>query len=425
MYSCLKVITPSGGTAPFTETVTGITDASTGSLFRVRTIILLGGNTAGINTLSYAGMTSSNFAGDSGYHWDWGFMHDTIGGSSGGGVCHDFDAKIASGASGWGYPFMDTWPDIFFGGYIAGYGYVTNVQLGSFDITWLRRDRSGDSKMMLCLGGTDYSAQVQQGVADGVISTSDIPQGILQYSTVSDTLASGPASTGAGGTGFVLGWSDRDNNMGSTLNESINQAGNDRAFWTNRFNYQGATVSSWGNSSYTVTGAGGAGGLLTTFMGPNVVVRSGSFATPTADADYSFSMNLNAAAVIFQTVGLPLASMGVSDTTQAQCCVGITDPSRSQASFWTGDTTVGNSVPLKGARYLSDTQVARTATANAASTSFSNIGYVTALDTAGDITLSFSNCDGTAPIISWFAIGTVAVPPDNPPIAGCVPFLPN
>lgn len=410
MLACVKVVTPSGGTVPFTETITGVNDATTGVQFSVRTMILLGGNTAGVNTLSYHGMASGNSAGDSGYHWDLGFMHDASQGSSGGGVCHDFNLKIASGADGYGYAFMDTWPDIFFGGYIAGFGYVHNVAPGQFDITWDRRDRSGDSKIVLCIGGSDYSMKVQQGVVDGAIATADVPQGLIQFtSAYSSSAGSGPAVTAAGGTGYPLGWASRDVN-GTTLQDSGSQGGNDREFWTDRFNYVGAHVTAWGPSSFTVAGASGGGGALLAFLGSTVVVKAGRFTAPAVDGNVSFNMGLNARFVIVQSVGLAAASDGIVDTAQASNCVGFIDRALAQISYWTGDKTVGNGVPILGARYLSNSTAIRTGTPNAGSTTFANIGTITSISNSGAATAAFTNTDGTQPEVLWFAVGTESIP---------------
>lgn len=416
MYSCVKVVYPSGGSAPFTETISGINDAATGTPFAVRTMLLLGGNIAA-DTLGYHGVASSYSAGDSSYHWDWGFMHDAVGGAQGGGICNDFALKIASGADGYGYPFMDTWPDIFFGGYIGGFGYVNNVVAGAFDVTWNRRDRSGDAKIVLCIGGSDYSIDQFDGAVSGTNGVSDVPQGLIQIPVKVTTLGAGSALTGAGGTGFGVGWDTRDGARARTTQESDSQGGNSREYWIDRFDYGGGYVSAWGTSDYTVASGGGAGGRQVVWCGEGIVVKAGHFTIPAVDGDVTFDLGCNAKAVIFQTVGLTLAQAASSDTSAAAICCGFVDPALSQASYFTGDTTNGN-VALKGARWLSSSSIARTALADGASTVFANIAEVTSLDVSGAITVTVTDTDGTTPEVIWLAIGRAAgeVPPATPPV---------
>lgn len=412
MYSCVKVITPPGtGASTFTETFTGINDAATGVPFVVRTMFVLGGN-AFKDSLSYWGMASSNSAGDSAWHYDTGFYHDSLQGDNGQGECNDFSIKCMSGANGYGFGFMDTWPDIFFGGYIGGFGYINNVVAGGFDVTWSRRDRAGDSRVLLCFGGSEYDIHTLAGASNGTVGPPvnplpGIPQGIVQLAVALSSPGAGPAVTGAGGGTLTMGWDTRDGNRGTMETNCGNQNGNSSIWYSDRMCSPGAHVTRWGTTDYDIAGGNGGGGTQIVWCGTDLVCKAGRFAAPATNSSVTFNMGLKAKGVIFQTAGTSADS--VYDTSRSSGCIGYVDPALSQASFWTGETAVGVTVsPLLGGRYISSHDVIRTSSANGAATTFQNIGTVSYMDTTGEITIDFTNTDGTTPEIIWFAVGLVA-----------------
>jgi len=405
MYACVKVISPIGGTPPFFEDFTGVNDAKTGTPFAITAAFLMGGYCPP-NALTYYGTFD-----DSSFHWDLGFYHTTQQGSQGGGTCADFALKICSGADGYGYALMDTFPDIFFGGYIGGFGYINNVVPGGFRVNWDRRDRAGDAKIMLCVGldsDPNVGIEINGNAVNGTYGFAKKPQGFITWPTVFGSPGSGPAVTGAGGTGWGLGWNSIDNNRGHLVDSAGSQGNNSCQQWTDRFEPGGAFISAWNPLSYTISSGTGARYPQAVLTGINGRTASGSFRIPPTDGLYSFTNTINAVFMMFATVGL---APGTFDNVNSSGCIGIAD-GVNQASYWTGESTQGNN-PLKGARFLSTSKVLRNGLANNAATTQKNIGNVVSISETGTVVMNFTNTDGTSPEVIWTAWGTARIPQTN------------
>lgn len=330
-----------------------------------------------------------------------------------------FGIKCASGGIGAGYSIVDLQADLFFAGSIQRQAKITNVQSGSFDITYTQNDRSGDTIFITVLGGSDLNVDIFHLMDVGTYTTTAIPKGVLNFTGEFALAASGGMATGAGGGDLGYGWDTPDGNRGALNQRVFNQGGNVRYQRTDACSVNcdayGALdglpiVSSWNALSYTVSGPTTAHRVNQfAFSGANIVCKAGNFDIPVANGNFTVSLGVSARWIKLATNGAP-ANTAVR-TDQSQIATGWTN-GVTHVGMWAGESAVGN-VSILGARYLSNNSLIRTATPNGGSTTFANILTFVSLSSDGLLTLNLANSDGTQPQVIWFAMGASSSTPTS------------
>ncbi len=345
----------------------------------------------------------------------------TAGASYGTGDQFQSGAKINSGGEASRYCILDNHPFFFFGGQIDGLASITNWGSGFIEITWALHTRSGDTVIAVVIGGDDLNIDVHNGLTNGAYATTAEGAGVIWFPG-RNFQASASSAVGAGGEAVNWGWDTNGSGRGSTASRVINQGSNGKTIHTNAMaigvdssgnNERGGTtiVSSWGSSSYTVSGNTSVfGGNQYAFSGDGILCTAGSFVQrATAGLDV-VDVGINPALVIFATANT--TTVNAIDTTDAQTCVGFVDNALNQAAAWEGESAIGN-VTLTGAHYMNDGAVLAFGAPNAASTVISSLGAVTDIDAVtGLVTVDWSAVGGAEPTIIWFALGReLSVPP--------------
>ena len=77
---------------------------------------------------------------------------------------------------------------------------------------------------------------------------------------------------------------------------------------------------------------------------------------------------------------------------------------RTNAGFWAGEKTNGNTGTGFGARYLSNNSILRFGSPNGASTVFNSSAVVSHMSPSGPVTLNWTGTLGSSQIL-WFAVG--------------------
>lgn len=411
MKACVKVFASKVGTG--VQTVTGIVD-SDGVTFAADRLIFIHTESV-VNTLDWGDDLSNSMADNR------GIASATQGASGSLADIGRHDIKIASTGFGRHYSLLDLQADDFFGGNFQGYGYVSAIRDGEFDITWDLQNRGGYAVIVAAFAGSDLTVDVIQSTLNGAHSTSTNPQGVFFWGDFGAFVSSPTdALIGAGGNDLQVGWDTRSSGRGIAAYTVGHQTGNARGTITDRclsglsvstgWTSTG-TISAWGGSSYTISGGGSSSTAALAFCGTNIRTAAGSFRAPAVASQVSIPIGIKAKWVVIASVGVvpsPTASLN-----GASFSMGWTDGTR-QGAMWVGEQTSTNVNPIKGARYLSDAEMIRLGTANAGSTTFQTIAELVSLNPTGAITLDFTNVDGTEPELVWFAVGEAIPAPPEP-----------
>lgn len=424
LYSCVKVFDDATGTTPFTQTVTGITDGRTGVPFLGHTF-LTWSCTSPLNELvqfpAYGTLFNSGIA-----------TGATHGGSQGTGDVSGFvGLKTVSGCGGARYSFITNGPYPFFGGDILDFGYITAVASGSFTITWDKKTTpfTTVARMVLVLGGDGWNVDITTGTWNSVHPTTAAPQGVLlPVSLAYYTNAAPSAATGAGGALQGIGWDTIDGVRAGTTYKLQTQNATVQLHDRVPVVINSETVppqqesgvpivGTWGPTSWTGTGAGGLSGAPAmgqiAFSGDGIVCKAGTFDAPLVDGAMTIDLGLDPQVIVVASNGYP-----VSTAIQAPVCglsIGVTDRTH-VASVWTGESTIGPSPTVEGMNLLSDQSLTVSGTAVGAGTVLHN--RMTMAPITGDdglATFTFTDTDGTAPNVIWFAVGVEAHPGPPPP----------
>lgn len=404
VQACVLTFSPRSGTG--TQTVTGVVDKD-GNNFVGKVFYVISGKTS-LNTLG--AQTFGNYASLS-----MGIDNGTIRGAQGFYDTAQFTtSKVASVNASSNSWLLDGGANAFGGGDKFRQAYITAIASGSFTITYVQNDRTGDACTVLILGGSDLTVDlINSAASNTTYSTSGAPIGMLALNT-SGFNNTGSVTTGSGGGQFGVAWDTKDSGRGISLNYIRTNAGNSRyqsaSYSSATIDYASTTVTAtslintWGASSFK-TGSSSIG-PASVFSGANVRVAAGSFNQPATDGTQTINLGINAAAVILSSVGTTTSA--VSDLAQATHTIGWGTPTNSTC-MWNGESgTTGGT--MTGTRYLKTGAVLQFATPNGTSTTFHSTATITAIDSGGNMTLSWSGTDGTQREILWFAVGGVATP---------------
>lgn len=401
---CTKVFASKIGTG--VQTITGIEDIN-GVSFTPEMIMFFNTESV-VNTLDWGDDFSNSVADNRGY----ARLGQGCGGS--GADIGRFGVKVASTGASSGYSVLDLQADVFFGGNYQGFGYVSDIRDGEFDITWDQQLRGGYAVLCACFAGPDLDLSFVQDTRNGSHTTAANPKGVFFNGKLfgMDDVP-GTALIGAGGFSHIVGWDVNGSDRATVGYTIANQGGNargsaaDRCFadlttgsggaWT-----YGATISSWGANSYTISGGTTSAISALAFCGSSIRCASGRFSKPATTGNQTVVTGIKAHWLAITTVGL---TDSVSNPTNdiVNFSFGMTDGTR-QGCFWVGESS-GNVNPIKGARYLSDTEIVRYGTANAGSTTFPNRAELVEISPLGDFTINWTATDTDTPDLYWFALG--------------------
>lgn len=424
LYSCLKVINDDTGTTPFTQTVTDVVDARTGTQFVGHTFLTYSCTTP-VNQVirfpNYGTMFNTGLA----YATTFG------GGGATGDVSGFVGLKTASGSGYIGYSFFTNGPYPFFGGDILDFGYISNVSLGSFQITWGKKTATFTtvSRVVLILGGNDWNIDIDNATWNGVHATTAAPKGVLipMGTQRFGSTAGLSATTGAGGEDAGISWATSSGGYGcasfksSGLNNRVQlhdrtgvNLGPDSGPPPPTPTVMSGTpiVSDWGVSSWTGAGAGGltgaGSGAHIAFSGTGIVTASGNFNALPTDGSLEVSLGIDPYFIIFASVGMPDSSD--VDDTQASLSIGMTDRIN-VGSIWTAENSLRFTADVNGVNLLSSQYLTVSGTPAGIGTLVYNKMSLTPITNAnGIIEVSFTDTDGTSPNIIWFAVGIEATP---------------
>lgn len=404
VQACVLTFSARSGTG--TQTVTGVQDKD-GNNFVGKVFFAIGGYSS-LNTLG--AQTFGNYASLS-----MGIDNGTIRGSQGFYDTAQFTTNkvcsVNASSNSW---LLDGLADAFSGGVKSRQAYISAVSSGSFTITYVQNDRNGDDVTVLVLGGSDLNVDlVNATTASSTFSTTAAPLGMISLSTNAFS-NSGGVTTGSGGGQFGVAWDTKDSGRGVSLHYARTNAGNSRyqsaSYSHATIDYASttvtdtSTVATWGASSFT-TGSKGIGPVAV-FSGTNARVAAGSFTQPLVNGTQVVNLGIYAAAVVFSSVGI--ATAAVSDLTAATQTIGWGTSSASTC-MWNGESgSTGGT--MTGTRKLSTGMVLQFATPNGSSTTFHSQATITDIDSGGNITLDWTNVDGVAREILYFAVGGPAIP---------------
>lgn len=418
MYSALLTF-PAKGLGAGAQVVPGVVDAATGTPFVAKIILPIYGFAA-LNALTAdAGFTNAFCLGmgvDSGVVASGIQMADIS----------EFlfpPNKIASVCDGTGLSIVDVRANAFFGGDIFRQAYVSAIGVGTFTITYLQNDRTGDTISCVVLGGDDLTVDLGQNIQNLTYATPAPPVGLLCVPPRTLSSSHG-AATGVGGGGLAVGWDAKNSGRGVAGVWVKQNAGNARVQLADRcftaFDGVGVleggspAVTTWTDTGYEITGAGVGyqfGGVRVGFCGAAIQTAAGVVSQPGSPGDQAIAIGFVPSVVWLISDGTVLGS--APDTVQGQLALGTVVPG-AQTGIWAGETASGV-VPALGARYLSDQSVLRFGSANAGSTVFGAEASATLLDDV--LTLHWASVDGIPKSIQWFAVG--GAPPIPPLTPGC------
>lgn len=421
-----------------TQTVTGIVDRN-GDAFTPEYIWF-------INSSSELNIFYSNGSGTyntSTYNNNFYRVSDGAAGYGATGHLPQFGAKIGSGAGGSGTnSALDSLEaDAFFGGNVYRTCRINSVSLGQFEIELMTTTAwafATDVIVIALANGGDLSMSSPSFLGStGTHATPGVPKAIVRSLGAGGINARTPGNpaTGAGGGPFGWGWDTPNGGPMSSSTHIVNQGANYRyqrtGYWGVDATYTGAGdngpyVTDWGASSVTVVGGtGSAGDASMVICGDSIIAASGTFTQPAGGGSQIITTGINAALIIVISDGL--AALTTVDSAWAEMAVGWYNGT-TQATYWGGERRVGNTLPMYGGNYVGDNEALRFVNGtgpNGASTAFSASMQLIDLDPTGTFTTNWTAVDGIERQVLWFALGTAALPPVNPPIAGCTPFLPN
>lgn len=317
---------------------------------------------------------------------------------------NEFGGKITSTGAGGGLSFIDERGSVFFGGAIERQAYISSASLGQYVITPTVNNRSGDSYVVLVLGGDDLQAKIGTAPTGNVFTV-----GFAAEAVIAQQQAVTSSPTTSGGSGGGLGWDTRSSNRGTASVAVVAQGGNAR--------YQISTeaasaldlttlgnvsqtrhISAWGATTFTVSGSG-VGGFSYFALG-GIKAAAGAALQPAAPGTLVIDTGIKVRAFLILSVDAPASASVRTDI--ASLCIGVADGTR-VGCVWSGDATNGNAA-LTGARYVSNGHVQLGGTPNAGSTVFTSAAVsVTFVGTEARIT--WSAVSGAQPQFQWLALG--------------------
>ena len=432
VQACVLAFNPRSGTG--TQTVSGVVD-HLGNAFTGRLLIPIGAYAAnGVLT------TSGNAA-----CWNIGIDTGSLAGSSGSAdVAVELFfppsvLKISDTGQSTNRSLLDTGAQLFFGGYIARLGKVTGFASGSFDLSYDQNDRSGDTIICMVLGGDALNLDTFNNLLNTTYTTTAAPVGVLCLPIgggLNSSAGAANGSNGAGGRSLGIGWDTKVGGRGSATQVVVNQGGNTRQQDTTTLCLDASTpiVSTWGASSYAVTGSNGGGSTVQiAFSGTGVSVNAGVTTQPAAAGPQTIALGVAPRLVLFLSYGTTAQSGQLTDS--AETSFGFADRGGRQCSLWVGENGVQPTV--NGARLVSNATVLRFGTPAGSSTTFPSVASVASMSEAGTVTLNWAASDGVPRQILWFVLGEVTVPVGEPgcvsqltptaiiPPAGCANVLPS
>lgn len=350
-----------------------------------------------------------------------------IAGSAGDSDVSQFGVKICSGGQSTNRSIVDVRANAFFGGDMFLLGKVTSWNLGSVDLLFdFNLTGAGGSPIVaIVLGGVDLVVDVNNFFFNGVYTTSGPAVGVLNLPITGGLNSSAGAANGtvgAGGSPVGIGWDTRDSGRGAITHHVITQAGNKRQQRSDAcYIYPDLplglpVVTTWGPTSYTITGAsGGASSVVQlAFSGVGIQARAGVAIQPTSPGPLTIQTGLTSPKLFI------IASYGAASglptlTDAASFSLGFCDRTR-QADIWTAE--YGTSPTVNGARRAGITSLLRFGISAGAGTVFTAVASLASMSDGGAVVLNWSAADATARELLWFALGDSDVP--VVPGVGCV-----
>ena len=408
MKACVLTFAARSGTG--TQTVTGVVD-HTGAAF-VGKVFLFQSAYAAINTLTTGAIPLNACADYRGV--DTGSVRAARAATEN--TSTSFGGKLADSADSLGnHSILDGWTDNFGQFQFERTAKIAAIRAGEFDVLYDTNGRTGDTILVLVLGGDDLDVAFTNTI-NGTYSTPSKPQGILGL-PLPRPAASGATSWGTGGHNIPWGFATRDGVYGTANLNVVNQGNNWSVQRTDAFSssinqVSGAlgalpTIAAWGDASFTIAN-GPANNTPMAICGATIRCAGGALTQPASPGPQTIPVGLHAKVILFVSIG-QVAATTVSSPS-GQLATGWAT-SLAQVGSWSGERRSGNTTPIYGARYLSGNTVLRFGSPEGSATVFHSVASVTAIDPAGTVTLTWSAVDGTTREILWFAIGDAPVPP--------------
>ena len=412
---CTLTFQPRSGVG--TQTVSGIVDRD-GNAFTPTYLMFQGGFTV-INTL----MTQAGPGGPANASAnDQGFANATDGVGTGLADALAFGSfRHCSGGEASYYSLIGVGSSPFFGGYSWRLAYVSAIRSGEFDLVYDQNDNTGDTVRVTAFGGSALNVEILfDGLTNGVkpVSSDTLAPVVGIYAmqlTYPFNHAPSYASGSGGVAGTSVGWDTKLGTPGTAWYWPGSQTSGYRYMRNDQMNAWGSYVSSWDATKVTISGAGtdpngylGAGFPIA-FSGTGVAANSGAITQPLSAGVQTFNVGINAKWLVLASNGR--GGDNAFDSTQGTHSLAWSDSTR-QTGFWTGDgeATLPVGIPVKGARYLSNTDALRFAAPDAASTTFTAIATIQSISSDGTVRLNWSSSDGVPREIIWFALGEAAIP---------------
>lgn len=413
------------GTTTGTQTISGIVDRD-GHAFEPVHIMFIGG-TGQLETLWSNGSGLYNSV-----SVDTGWYNATDGKVYTSSIAElpQFSSKIVSGSGG-GRAYSSLEANAFFGGDVYRLCSVTATRVGEFDLeTTFNDGYFAVDIMCVCLGGADLDVEMLDfSGGSGNKATSFESKGLLNREMTQAAAGSVLTSIG-GGLGHGVGF-DTPSGGGYGAHGLIqNQGGNYRVQSagpgamdinpTTGAAINGCTVTAWTPSYLAVT----AGSQLTpmSFGGATVVCNSGTVRANTTTGEQIIDLGIDARFVYL--VGTGTTNAASTDSAWVEMCESWIAGHR-YASNWWGESRTGNSTPLYGASYISNTSLLRFADSagpKGSATAFGAVAEFDSLSANGQLIVNWTVADGTQRDLLWFALGEIAVP-YVPPSYTTVPLV--
>lgn len=395
MQACVKVVAAPSGTG--SQTITGVTDRD-GNAFQGKLFLIYGNS--GLNSLQTFFRQSYGFDDLTHQHGE-GSEDSAFAG-----------LKLANTGTAGGSSIVDEQSNFFFGGTVQRFARISASRSGEFDIQYDRNSRTGDSFIVVVLGGDALSALVGrvEGSTNPTITTTFTPVAAL----FKGQSLFGSSSGTSGGSAMCYGWAT---NAGEMAASSITV--NDGGIATgDNARYQRSTsaiaemngvsvideraVLAWNADGFQMSG-GSSSRIAYAALG-GCLAKAGTL----TQGDTVITTGLNNRLVILVSVGAP-ASTAVR-TDMAMWTFGLMDGTR-QAAYYCGEDVSFDTNALHGARYLSNVDALLIGTPAAGSTTFSAKAQMVSLGN-GSFELAWSVNDGSANEVLWLALGDPLVPPD-------------
>lgn len=332
---------------------------------------------------------------------------------------YHFNGKIVCTLSSGQYSILSEQASVFGGGLTQRLANVSAFGSGTALISYAQNDITGDAYAVTFLGGSDL-LHALGGVPGGASTITTGWQVVAAMLRAQTLFAS--TGDGAGGGGMSIGWAATGLNQAVSATQIVNQGGNARY---QRIIEAGAEVSAGVAINERVitaldptgfsVGVGAGGYAYAAFGG--VMAAAGVATVGASVVSQEIVTGLDNRIVFLSSIGAPAGTVVLTD--YMQTAFGMSDGVRQNCMFGIEDT-VGNGIPLRGARFLSNTDVLLFATTPAAAaTAITARAQVTGFSVAN--TSFFLNCsqaDGIARQVAWLALGDAPPAPPPPPAPG-------